>query len=84
MFWASSAHPQEVSVVKLYMYAASGILILCRWPSCALAKGRLQVGINKGIISICNWLTKYMEYSLWKDNSSLDSRETSAFYRIKF
>ena len=23
------------------MYAASGILILCRWPSCALAKGRL-------------------------------------------
>jgi len=22
----------------LYMYAASGILILCRWPSCALAK----------------------------------------------
>ena len=24
------------------MYAASGILILCRWPSCALAKGRLQ------------------------------------------
>jgi len=43
----------------LYMYAASGILILCRWPSCALAKGRLyviyvrivyQVGTNKGII----------------------------------
>ena len=23
------------------MYAASGILILCRWPSCALAKGNL-------------------------------------------
>jgi len=23
----------------LYMYTASGILILCRWPSCALAKG---------------------------------------------
>jgi len=27
----------------LYMYAASGILILCRWPFCALAKGRLQL-----------------------------------------
>jgi len=25
------------------MYAASGILILCRWLSCALAKGRLPL-----------------------------------------
>jgi hypothetical protein len=25
------------------MYAASGILLLCRWPSFALAKGRLPL-----------------------------------------
>jgi len=25
------------------MYAASGIFILCRWPSCALVKGRLPL-----------------------------------------
>ena len=29
------------------MYAASGILILCRWPSCALAKGNLQSPLSK-------------------------------------
>ena len=29
--------------MMMMMYAASGILFLCRWPSCALAKGRLQV-----------------------------------------
>ena len=25
------------------MYAASGFLILCRWPSCALAKGSIKL-----------------------------------------
>ena len=29
------------------MYAASGILVLCMWPSCAHAKGRLQSPLSK-------------------------------------
>jgi len=32
------------------MYAASGILILCRWPSCALAKGRLNCNLLRLIV----------------------------------
>jgi hypothetical protein len=43
MFRASSAHLQEVNDVKLYMYAATGIVLLCGWPSCAIAKGRLNL-----------------------------------------
>jgi len=43
------------------MYAASGILILCRWPSCALAKGRL-VGIK--LVSI-----KELYHDAWPTKS---------------
>jgi len=41
MFQAQSAHHQEVNDAD-YTYAASGIVILCKWPSCATAKEGLN------------------------------------------
>ena len=37
MFRAQSAHHQEVNDAN-FTYAASGIVTLCKWPSCATAK----------------------------------------------
>jgi len=37
MFRAQSAHYQEVNDAH-YTYAVSGIVILCKWPSCVTAK----------------------------------------------
>jgi len=37
MFQAQSAHHQEVNDANC-TYAASGIVTLCKWPSCATAK----------------------------------------------
>ena len=46
MFRAHSAHHQEVNDVKC-TYAASGIVTLCKWLSCATAKERLNELNNK-------------------------------------
>jgi len=40
MFQAQSTHHQEVDVNCTY--AASGIVTLCKWPSCATAKEGLN------------------------------------------
>ena len=37
MFQAQSAHHEEVNDANC-TYAASGIVTLCKWPSCATAK----------------------------------------------
>jgi len=41
MFRAQSAHHQEVNDANC-TYAASGIVALCKWPSCATAKACLS------------------------------------------
>jgi len=63
MFRAQSAHNQEVNDAN-FTYAASGIVTLSKWPSCATAKAGLQfvwmnkkfvyqVGNNKKVILWC-------------------------------
>jgi len=41
MFQAQSAHHQEVNDANC-TYAGSGIVTLCKWPSCATAKEGLS------------------------------------------
>jgi len=46
MFRAQSAHHQEVNDANC-TYAASGIVTLCKWPSCATAKEGLLSGCTR-------------------------------------
>jgi uncharacterized protein YjbI with pentapeptide repeats len=46
MFRAQSAHHQEVNDANC-TYATSGIVTLCKWPSCAIAKEGLPVRTRK-------------------------------------
>jgi hypothetical protein len=58
MFRAQSAHHQEVNDVNC-TYAASGIVILCKWLSCATAKEQIILWCTANQISrswgLCSW-----------------------------
>ena len=64
MFWAQSAHHQEVNDANC-TYAAPGIVTLCKWPFCATSKE----GLAKQAKQIFQY--KNIKIKLYKNNAAI-------------
>ena len=91
MFRAQSAHHQEVNDANC-TYAASGIVTLCKWPSCAAAKEGLKncarnMWRNLMLCNLCEWIRNLciklvIIKKLYYDARSTIYQETQQFLKF--
>jgi len=80
MFRAQSAHHQEVNDVNC-TYAASGIVTLCKWPSCATAKEEVILWCTAKQISrslgLCSW-------AVHRESISIVGQQDATIYSLLY